>query len=160
MLDIFDHFVDQRVREVPVGDPLKQEAVLLRESFLPKEIRGAYQAWSFLDAALESEDDRAILKRCRPPREVVKFVGKWFDLKIEVATLHLFDKFHVFLVSQNSNPIAALHALEATNNQKTKRVWDGSLTLPAKNDHAKKTLQSIKILGEGRDHPRAQHAIL
>ena len=44
MLDIYDHFVGQRVRAVPVGDPLKQKAVLLREGFSPEEIRGAYQA--------------------------------------------------------------------------------------------------------------------
>ena len=61
MLEISDHFVGQRVRAVPVGDPLKQEAVLLREGLLPEEIRGAYQAWNFLDAALQSEEDRAIL---------------------------------------------------------------------------------------------------
>ena len=35
MLDISDHFVGQRVREVPVGDPPKQKAVLLREGFSP-----------------------------------------------------------------------------------------------------------------------------
>ena len=43
MLDISDHFVGQRVRAVPVGDPLKQKAVLLREGFSPEEIRGTYQ---------------------------------------------------------------------------------------------------------------------
>ena len=58
MLDISDHFVGQRVRAVPVGDPLKQK----REGFSPEEIRGAYQAWNFLDAALQSEEDRAMLK--------------------------------------------------------------------------------------------------
>ena len=77
MLDIIsDHFVGQRVRTVPVGDPLKQKAVLLRESFSTEEIRGAYQAWSFLDAALQSEANRAILKRCRSLREVFEFRGK------------------------------------------------------------------------------------
>ena len=81
MLDISDHFVGQRVREVPVGDPLKQKAVLLRESFSPEEKRGAYQAWNFLDAAHQSEEDRAILKRCRSPREVFEFLEKWFDIK-------------------------------------------------------------------------------
>ena len=76
MLDIYDHFVGQRVRAVPVGDPLKQQAVLLREGFSPEEIKGAYQAWNFLDAALQSEEDRAILKRCRSPREVYEFLEK------------------------------------------------------------------------------------
>ena len=33
MLDISDPFVGQRVPAVPVGDPLKQKAVLLREGF-------------------------------------------------------------------------------------------------------------------------------
>ena len=35
-----------------------------------EEIRGAYQAWNVIDAALQSEADRAILRRCRSPREV------------------------------------------------------------------------------------------
>ena len=44
MPDISDHFVGQRVRAVPVGDPLKQKVVLLREDFSREEIRGAYRA--------------------------------------------------------------------------------------------------------------------
>ena len=65
---IYIYFVGQRVRAVPVGDPLKQKAALLREGFLPEEIRGAFQAWNFLDSALQSKEDRAILKRCRSSR--------------------------------------------------------------------------------------------
>ena len=94
MLDISDHFVGQRVRAVPIGDPLKQKAVLLREGFSPEEIIGIYQAWNFLDASLQSEEDRAILKRCRSPSETFEFLGKWYDLEYEVVTQHLFDKFH------------------------------------------------------------------
>ena len=44
MLDITAHFVDQGMRAVPVGDPLKEKAVLLQEGFSNEEIRGAYQA--------------------------------------------------------------------------------------------------------------------
>ena len=77
MLEIYNHFVGQRVQAVPVGDPLKQKAALLQEGFLPEEVRGAYQAWNYLDAALQSEEDRAILKRCRSPRELFEFLGKW-----------------------------------------------------------------------------------
>ena len=54
ILDISDHFVGQRVQAVPVGDPLKQKAVLLWEGFSPEEIRCACQGWNFLDAALQS----------------------------------------------------------------------------------------------------------
>ena len=61
---------------VPVGDPLKQKAVLLWEGFSNEEIRGTYQAWNFIDAALRSEADRAILKRCRSPREVFERLEK------------------------------------------------------------------------------------
>ncbi|CAM9123552.1 unnamed protein product, partial [Ascophyllum nodosum] len=50
--------------------PLKQKAVLLQEGFSNEEIRSAYQAWNFIDAALQSESDRSILKRCKSPREV------------------------------------------------------------------------------------------
>ena len=139
---------------VPVGDPLKQKAVLLRESFLPEEISGAYQAWNFLDAALQSEEDRAILKRCRSPREVFEFLGKWYDRENEVATQHLFDKFYEFSMPQNSNPIAVLHALGDINNQMEEngigRTPDTVLharfvrALPAEYDYAKEALHSMK----------------
>ena len=62
MLDNSDHFVGQGVRMVPVGGSLEPKASLLREGFSNEEIRGAYQAWNFIDAALQSEADRAILK--------------------------------------------------------------------------------------------------
>ena len=67
MLDISGHFVGQGIRVVPVGDPLKQKAVLLRESFSSEEIRGAYQAWNLSDGALQSEADISILKRVKSP---------------------------------------------------------------------------------------------
>ena len=147
MPDISDHFVGQRVRAVPVGDPLKQKVVLLREDFSREEIRGAYRAWNFLDAAFQSEEDRAILKRCRSPREVFEFLGKWFDPENEVATQHLFDMFQEFSIPQNSNPTVALHALEDINNQ-LKQKWMGRIpdtvlharfvhALPAEYDYAK-----------------------
>ena len=79
MLDISDHFVGQEMRIVPVGDPLKPKAALLREGFFNEEIRGAYQAWNFMDAAFQSEANRAILKRCRSPREVFESLEKWHD---------------------------------------------------------------------------------
>ena len=170
MLDISDHFVGQRVRAVPVGDPLKQKAVLLREGLLPEEIRGAYQAWNFMDTALQSEEGRAIPKQCRSPREVFKFIGKWYDAENEVATEHLFDKFHEFSIPQNSNHIAALHAFEVINNQMGEKgmgeIPDTVLharfahALSAEYDHAKETLQSRKKTGQGRDHSRGQHAVL
>ena len=70
-----------------------------------------------MDATLQSEEDKATLKRCRSPREVFKYLGKWYDLENEVATQHLFDKFQESSIPQNSNPIAALHVLEDINNQ-------------------------------------------
>ena len=117
MLDITAHFVDQGMRAVPVGDPLKQKAVLLQEGFSNDEIRTAYQAWNFIDAALQSESDRSILKRCKSPREVFERLEKWHDPDSEVATQRLYDKFHEFTIPPHSDPIAALHDLEDTNNQ-------------------------------------------
>ena len=64
MLDISGHFVGQGTRSVPVKDPCKQSAVLLRESFSSEEIRGAHQAWNFIDVTPQSEADISILKRC------------------------------------------------------------------------------------------------
>ena len=147
MLDISDHSVGQRVQTVPVEDPPKQKTVLLREGFSLEEIRSAYQAWNILDAALQNEKNRAILKRCRSPRDVFDFLGTWYDPENEVATQHLSDKFHEFLIPQNNNSIAALHALEDINNQLEKRgmgrIPDTLLharfvhALSAKRDHAK-----------------------
>ena len=71
--DTSDHFVGERVRAVPVGDPLKQKAVLLLGRVSPDETKGANQAWNVLDAVLQSEEDRAILKRYWSPKEVSNF---------------------------------------------------------------------------------------
>ena len=103
MLDITAHFVDQGMRAVPVGDPLKQKAVLLQEGFSNDEIRTAYQAWNFIDAALQSESDRSILKRCKSPREVFERLEKWHDPDSEVATQRLYDKFHEFTIPPHSD---------------------------------------------------------
>ena len=73
-LDTSDHLVGDRVRALPLGDPLRQKAVLLRGGGgSPDETRGAYRAWNVLDAVLQSEEDIAILKRCRSPKEVSNF---------------------------------------------------------------------------------------
>ena len=117
MLDISVHFVGQGMQMVPVGDPLKAKAALLREGFSNEEIRGACQAWNFIDAALKSEARRAILKRCRSPREVFESLEKWHDPESETATQRLYDKVHEFAIPPHSNPIAALHHLENINNQ-------------------------------------------
>ena len=80
MLNVSGHFVGQGRRVVPVRDPLKQRALLLREGFSSEEIRGAYQAWNFIDGALQSKADRSILKRCKSPREAVDHLEKWYDV--------------------------------------------------------------------------------
>ena len=154
MLDITAHFVDQGMRAVPVGDPLKQKAVLLQEGFSNEEIRNAYQAWNVIDAALQSESDRSILKRCKSPREVFERLEKWHDPDSEVATQRLYDKFHEFANPPHSDPIAALHDLEDTNNQMHERgigrIPDAVLharfvrALPDEYSLAKETLQAMR----------------
>ena len=154
MLDITDHFVGQGMRAVPVGDPLKQKAVLLQEGFSNEEIKGAYQAWNFIDAALQSDSDRSILKRCKSPREVFERLEKWHDPDSEVATQRLYDKFHEFAIRPHSDPIAALHDLEDINNQMHEkgigRIPDAVLharfvrALPDEYSLVKKTLQAMK----------------
>ena len=154
MLDITAHFVDQGTRAVPVGDPLKQKAVLLQEGFSNEEIRSAYQAWNFIDAALQSESDRSILKICKSPREVFERLEKWHDPDSEVATQRLYDKFHEFTIPPHSDPIAALHDLEDTNNQMHEkgigRIPDAVLharfvrALPDEYPLVKETLQAMR----------------
>ena len=154
MLDITAHFVDQGMRAVPVGDPLKQKTVLLQEGFSNEEIRSAYQAWNFIDAALQSESDRSILKRCKSPREVFERLEKWHDPDSEVATQRLYDKFHEFAIPPHSDPIAALHDLEDTNNQMHEkgigRIPDAVLharfvrALPDEYSLVKETLQAMR----------------
>ena len=154
MLDITAHFVDQGMRTVPVRDPLKQKAVLLQEGFSNEEIRGAYQAWNFIDAALQSNADISILKRCKSPREVFERLKKWHDPDSEVATQRLYDKFHEFAVPPHSGPTAALHDLEDTNNQMHEkgigRIPDAVLharfvrALPDEYFLVKETLQAMR----------------
>ena len=154
MLDIIAHFVDQGMRAVPVGDPLKQKAVLLQEGFSNEEIRGAYQAWNFIDAALQNNADRSILKRCKSPREVFERLEKWLDPDSEVARQRLYDKFHEFVIPPHSDLIAALHDLEDTNNQMHEkgigRIPDTVLharfvrALPGEYSLVKETLQAMK----------------
>ena len=154
MLDITDHFVGQGMRAVPVGDPLKQKAVLLQEGFSNEEIKGAYQAWNFIDAALQSDSDRSILKRCKSPREVFERLEKWHDPDSEVATQRLYDKFHEFTIPPHSDPIAALHDLEDINNQMHEkgigRIPEAMLharfvrALPDEYSLVKETLQAMK----------------
>ena len=154
MLDITAHFVDQGMRAVPVGHPLKQKAVLLQEGFSNEEIRSAYQAWNFIDAALQSEADPSILKRCKSPREVFERLEKWHDPDSEVATQRLYDKFHEFAIPPHSDPIAALHDLEDTNNQMHEkgigRIPDAVLharfvrALPDEYSLVKETLQAMR----------------
>ena len=153
MLDITAHFVDQGTRAVPVGDPLKQKAVLLQEDFSNEEIRSAYQAWNFIDAALQSESDRSILKRCKSPREVFERLEKWHDPDSEVATQRLYDKFHEFTIPPHSDPIAALHDKDTNNQMHEKgigRIPDAVLharfvrALPDEYSLVKETLQSMR----------------
>ena len=117
MLDISGYFVVQGTRVVPVRDPLKHRAVLLREGFSSEEIRGAYQALDFVDGALQSEADRSILKRCKSPREAFDHLEKWYGSDSEVATQKLYDKFRDFTIPPNGNSIEAFHALKDMNNQ-------------------------------------------
>ena len=154
MLDITAHFVDQGTRAVPVGDPLKQKAVLLQEGVSNEEIRSAYQAWNFIDVALQSESDRSILKRCKSPREVSERLEKWHDPDSEVATQRLYGKFHEFAIPPHSDPIAALHDLEDRNNQMHEkgigRIPDAVLharfvrALPDEYSLVKETLQAMR----------------
>ena len=102
---------------VPVGDLLKPKAALLREGLSNEEIRDAYQALNVIDAAIQSGADKAILKRCRSPREVFESLEKWHDPESEMATQRLYNKFHEFAIPPHSNPIAALHDLKDINNQ-------------------------------------------
>ena len=105
MLGISRHFVGQGTRVVLVRDRLKQKAVLLREGFSTEEIRGAYQAWNFIDGVLQSEVDRSILKRCKSPREAFDHLEKWYDPESEVAIQKLHDKFHNSIIPPSSNLI-------------------------------------------------------
>ena len=79
MLDISGRFVGQGIRVVSVGDPLKQKAVSLREDVSSEQIRGANQAWNFIDEALQNEVDRSILKRCKSPRETFDHLEQWYN---------------------------------------------------------------------------------
>ena len=80
------------------------------ESFSSEEIRRSYQAWNFIDGALQSEANRSILKRCKSPKEAFDHLEKGYDPESEVVT-QIYDKFHDSTIPPNGNPIEELHAL-------------------------------------------------
>ena len=94
------------------------------------------------------------LKRCKSPREVFERLEKWHDPDSEVATQRLYDKFHKFAIPPHSDPIAALHDLEDTNNQMHEkgigRIPDAVLharfvrALPDEYSLVKETLQAMR----------------
>ena len=138
---------------VSVGDPLKQKAVLLRKGVSSEEIRGAYQAWNFIDEALQSEADRSVMKRCKSPREAFEHLEQWGNPESEVATQKLYDKFYDSTIPPKCNPIEALHALKYINNQMAEKgmgIPDTFLharcvrALPNEYSHVKATLQATK----------------
>ena len=98
--------------------------------------------------------DRAILKRCRSPREVFERLEKWHDPESEVATQRLYDKFHEFAIPLHSNPIAAFRDFEDINNKIYEKEIGRSLdtvlharfirVLPDEYSLVKETLQSMK----------------
>ena len=153
MLDISGHFASQGTRLIPVVDPLKHKAVLLREGFSSEEIKGAHQVWDFIDGWLQSEANISILKRCKSPREAFDHLEKLYDPESEVATQKLYDKFYDSTIPPNSNLIGVLHALEDTKNQMADKgvgIADTFLhaqvvsALPNEYGHIRVTLQAIK----------------
>ena len=153
LLGISGHFAGQGTRQVPVRGSLKKKAVGLREGFSSEKIKGAYQAWNFIDGALQSEVYRSILKRCKSPREAFDHLEKWYDPESEVATQKLYNRFHGSTIPLNSNSIEALHALEDTNNQMAEEgmgIPDTFLyarfvrVLPDEYSNVKTTLQAMK----------------
>ena len=83
--------------------------MLSREGFSSEKNSWAYQALNFINGALQSEAEISILKRCKSPREVFDHLEKWYDPESEMATQKLYDKFHDFTITPDSNPIEALH---------------------------------------------------
>ena len=93
------------------------------------------------------------MERCKSSREAFDHLEKWYGPKSEVATQNIFDKFHDFAISPNSNPIEVLHALEDTNNEMAEKgigIPDTFLharfvrALPYAYGHVKATLQAMK----------------
>ena len=75
MLDISG--VSQETRVVPVRDPLKQNAVLLREGFSIEEKRWVLCVCPSVEI-FQSEADRSFLNRCKSPREGFDHLEKWY----------------------------------------------------------------------------------
>ena len=85
---------------------------------------------------------------------VFERLEKWHDPDSEVATQRLYDKFHGFAIPPHSDPIAALHDLEDTNNQMHEkgigRIPDAVLhahfvrALPDEYSLVKETLQAMR----------------
>ncbi|CAB1098185.1 unnamed protein product [Ectocarpus sp. CCAP 1310/34] len=107
ILDIGDVFSGGGV----LPDINKPQTALLEQGFSYAAIRKTYLAWKFLSAALTTETDKAILRRCTNPREALRQLDAAYLPETQGAQQQLFREFQQYQTPRKENPVASLNKL-------------------------------------------------
>ncbi|CAB1106362.1 unnamed protein product [Ectocarpus sp. CCAP 1310/34] len=107
ILDIGDVFSGGGV----LPDINKPQTALLEQGFSYAAIRKTYLAWNFLSAALTTETDKAILRRCTNPREALRQLDAAYLPETQGAQQQLFREFQQYQTPRKENPVASLNKL-------------------------------------------------
>lgn len=107
--DLLEVFEGQGV----MPDTTKTRSSLLQEGFLGAQITASFQAFQYLSASIIGSADKAIIRRCKSPREALEQLDSVHKPETQGAIQNLLNRFQSFKISSGSNPIEAMHDLES-----------------------------------------------
>jgi len=116
ILDVGDVFSGGGV----LPDVTKSQVALLGQGFSHAALRKTYLAWNFLSAALTTETDKAILRRCTNPREALRQLDAAYLPETQGAQQQLFREFQQYQTPRKENPVASLNKLVGMANMMQK----------------------------------------
>lgn len=87
------------------------QQTLVNQGFSHAAIQKTYAAWNFLSAALTTETDRDILRRCTSPREALQQLDAAYLPETQGAQQMLFREFQQYSTPKRDNPVASLNKL-------------------------------------------------
>lgn len=89
----------------------KPKRDLLNERSSQGAIQQTFVAWDCLSSALTTETDKAIIRRCKDPREALQQLDAMYLPETQGAVHELFEQFQAHETKPNENPITSLNVL-------------------------------------------------
>ena len=144
ILDVGDVFSGGGV----LPDVTKSQVDLLGQGFSHAALRKTYLAWNFLSAALTTETDKAILRRCTNPREALRQLDAAYLPETQGAQQQLFREFQQYQTPRKENPVASLNKLVGMANMMQKgggaMVTKKWVAINQRHAHMKPTLGPVQ----------------